>query len=354
MPLRKALLEAGALALRRENGEALPVKRRRPLARLQPRAPDVADAPTVALEAELPPSTAIGLAIEAMLTAWEPKRSKAFTVERRQLMRGPHFTDHFRVLPANRLATPEGVAAIAQLLDYDPKSEEFKHQRKEGWRDKAWGLITKGCRHVGAQVPDKASMKARLRFHDERKETENVASLPYAQLPAWFAQCAGDNEQPELSRLTRFIVLTACRRDEARLATWEEFDLDDSVWHMPGARTKTGRPLDVPLSREAKRLLGKPGKRGAYAFTLKQDQEIGKTTLNGYVNIPHVMTLHGFRTTFVNYCRSQKVPQDVYDASLGHAPVTGKTQKAYDRGYRFEERVPVMAQWAKFCVGAKS
>jgi len=47
------------------------------------------------------------------------------------------------------------------------------------------------------------------------------------------------------------------RSGEARLATWDEIDLDSATWTIPGHRTKTGEPHRVPLSTAALAVLNK-------------------------------------------------------------------------------------------------
>ena len=49
----------------------------------------------------------------------------------------------------------------------------------------------------------------------------------------------------------RFVVLTACRSGEARLACWDEVDLDAREWRIPASRMKTGIEHRVPLSDAA-------------------------------------------------------------------------------------------------------
>ncbi|BAK75349.1 phage integrase [Pseudogulbenkiania sp. NH8B] len=45
----------------------------------------------------------------------------------------------------------------------------------------------------------------------------------------------------------RLLLLLCCRKMELCAARWEEFDLEEGVWHLPGERTKTGEPIDIPL-----------------------------------------------------------------------------------------------------------
>src|SRR5688572_9932599 len=41
------------------------------------------------------------------------------------------------------------------------------------------------------------------------------------------------------------LLLTGCRRDEARTMQWKDVDLERGLWHKP--TTKTGVPHTVPL-----------------------------------------------------------------------------------------------------------
>ena len=45
-----------------------------------------------------------------------------------------------------------------------------------------------------------------------------------------------------------FLILTACRTSEVRLAVWDEIDLENRVWTIPKERMKAGREHRVPLS----------------------------------------------------------------------------------------------------------
>ena len=53
--------------------------------------------------------------------------------------------------------------------------------------------------------------------------------------------------------LVRFLLLTAARRDEARVMTWQE--IKDTDWHLPATRNKTNQELVRPLSKAVRDLL---------------------------------------------------------------------------------------------------
>lgn len=57
--------------------------------------------------------------------------------------------------------------------------------------------------------------------------------------------------ESSMRQLIQFIALTLARRDEARLASWEEIDLEGRCWTIPAPRMKGGKTHLVPLSAAA-------------------------------------------------------------------------------------------------------
>ncbi len=52
-----------------------------------------------------------------------------------------------------------------------------------------------------------------------------------------------------------FLVLTAVRSREVRLATWAEIDFDAAIWTVPAVRMKAMREHRVPLCGHALEIL---------------------------------------------------------------------------------------------------
>jgi integrase len=82
---------------------------------------------------------------------------------------------------------------------------------------------------------------------------KHLAALPFEQLPAFMAKLRAI-EGPA-ARALEFAILCASRSGEVRFATWDEIDLDKSVWTIPGSRMKSGREHVVPLCRRAVEIL---------------------------------------------------------------------------------------------------
>ena len=153
-------------------------------------------------------------------------------------------------------------------------------------------------------------------------------------------------------RCLEFVVLTACRSGEARLATWSEFDMATRSWNIPGERMKSGRPHRVPLTDEVIQLLESLPRLAGTDFLFpgkKEDAPISDMTMTKVMRDMGVDAVpHGFRATFSSWCASSTAyPSEVREMALAHAIGDG-TVAAYQRSDLFEKRRNLMADWAKF------
>ncbi|MBW9972125.1 tyrosine-type recombinase/integrase, partial [Escherichia coli] len=55
----------------------------------------------------------------------------------------------------------------------------------------------------------------------------------------------GFSRQNELTM--KLLLALCCRKMELCAAQWAEFDLNNSVWHLPAERVKNGDAIDIPL-----------------------------------------------------------------------------------------------------------
>lgn len=154
------------------------------------------------------------------------------------------------------------------------------------------------------------------------------------------------------ARCLEFVVLTACRSGEARLATWAEIDGATRTWNIPGDRMKSGRPQRVPLSDEVVKLLESlPRMAGTDLMFpgMKKGKPISEMTMTKVMRDMGVDAVpHGFRATFSSWCASSTAyPFEVREMALAHAIKDG-TVAAYQRSDLFEKRRNLMADWAKF------
>jgi len=153
-------------------------------------------------------------------------------------------------------------------------------------------------------------------------------------------------------RCLEFVVLTACRSGEARLATWGEIDVKGRTWSIPGDRMKSGRPHRVPLSDEAVLLLeARPRLEGTELVFpgARKGKPLSDMTLTATMRRMGVDAVpHGFRSSFSSWCASSTAyPSEVREMALAHT-VGDQTVAAYQRSDLFEKRRNLMADWAKF------
>jgi integrase len=180
---------------------------------------------------------------------------------------------------------------------------------------------------------------------------EHRRAVGYAELPSFMAQLR--QREGTAARALEFAVLAAARTSEVLGAVWDEINLTDAVWVVPGSRMKGGREHRVPLSSPALDLLRAlprengnpflfvgplPGRGFSDMALTRVMQRIGRTE-----------TVHGFRSTFSDWAHEQTAHANhAIEISLAHA-VGSETEKAYRRGPMFAKRAKLMSDWAKYC-----
>jgi Integrase len=152
-----------------------------------------------------------------------------------------------------------------------------------------------------------------------------------------------------------FQAHTFTRPIEIRFATWDEIDLETSVWTIPAERMKKRRPHDVPLVPATRQILREvrkyTGRSHGLIFHSPQNpnKPLSENTLNkniwalGYKG-RHCS--HGFRSsasTILN--ESKKYDKDVIEFQLAHL-VGSETRRAYNRAQWWDQRVQMMHDWA--------
>jgi integrase len=179
------------------------------------------------------------------------------------------------------------------------------------------------------------------------------ASVPYPEAPALFARIGAVDTTA--ARALAFVLLTAVRSGEARLARWSEIDLEAKLWTIPAARTKTGQEHLVPLSDAAVALLTAPGKPDSLIFPgAKRGRPLSDLTLLKFIRtLRKDASVHGLRSTFRVWTAEQTdTPREIAEAALGHR-VGDETERAYARTTFFTKRVELMAAWAGFLLGGQ-
>ena len=158
-------------------------------------------------------------------------------------------------------------------------------------------------------------------------------------------------------RAFEFLVLTAARSGEVRLATWDEMDLDAGVWAIPAARMKAKRDHCVPLSGRALAILHVVQRRSdgtGLVFRSRRGKPLSAVTLPGLTKELGIAAVpHGFRSSFRDWAAERtNTPREVVEAALAHT-VQNPTEAAYARSDLFERRRRLMDDWAAYLNGAR-
>jgi integrase len=208
------------------------------------------------------------------------------------------------------------------------------------------------------------------------RKSVKVASLPYCQLPALYAELTAGGEGPgqTAARVLRFLILTSVRLKEARGARLSEMDHDQKLWTIPAKRMKIkDEDFIVPLSDQALAVLREmqedadrntndgfifPGRWshqciGRNAIHLALNRLQGDGDPRWVDDQGRKITAHGFRSTMATWAQEQRsadgvrlFDQETIDGALAH--FVGGVTGAYQRSKHLEARRKLASAWGAF------
>ena len=149
-----------------------------------------------------------------------------------------------------------------------------------------------------------------------------------------------------------FMVLTAARSGEVRLADWNEIDVEAKTWTIPDHKMKANRIHRVPLADRAIAVL-----RDAKAFdrgdgvVFPSSRKGGPLSDMAFTNLLRRLDIaavpHGFRASFKDFALEtfEAFGPLLSEAALAHK--LGSTlESTYTRTDLLEQRRPLMQAWA--------
>ena len=159
--------------------------------------------------------------------------------------------------------------------------------------------------------------------------------------------------QPTTMAALRLAPLVFVRPGELRAAEWSEFDLDTQTWSIPDSRMKEGRPHNVPLSKQAVKIIREIqpiSGRGKYLFPSIRSAKrpISDNTLNaalrrlGYSSDEH--TTHGFRKSAATMLAELGYNKEWIETQLAHK--RPGVEGIYNKSHLLTQRKKMMQQWA--------
>lgn len=153
----------------------------------------------------------------------------------------------------------------------------------------------------------------------------------------------------------RLLILFATRPGELRQARWDEFDIENRVWHIPAERMKMRKEHSVPLPDMAMELLDELRPLTGWGELLfpaatSSKKPISENTLNQALRRmgfgPKQVTSHGFRATFSTLANQSGLwHPDAIERAIAHVE-KNEVRRAYDRGVHWEQRVKMADWWA--------
>lgn len=187
---------------------------------------------------------------------------------------------------------------------------------------------------------------------------QHYPAMPWREVPNFIKQNFSASERLDCTRaILLFVILTACRSGEARGAVWEEVDWQKRVWVIPAARMKAGVAHRVPLSTQAIKILeAQKGLHPSLIFpSLRKMVTLSDMALTKFMrayeatsDVPdRVATVHGFRSSFRDWCSEMGKQRDLAERALAHA-VPNQVEAAYHRTDLLERRRDLMQQWADY------
>ena len=193
------------------------------------------------------------------------------------------------------------------------------------------------------------------------KTKKHHRALPYTEVPAALEKVRKSTANPVTQWAFEFLVLTASRSGEARLAKWDEINWDTATWTIPPDRMKARRIHQVPLSSSALQILHRaralngvveeglifPANHSGPALS-----DMAFTEMLRRLEIRAVP--HGFRRSFKTWASETKAgTRYETEAALAHNVGDDDTEEAYIDTEFLEPRRPLMEKWAKFLRSAE-
>jgi integrase len=167
----------------------------------------------------------------------------------------------------------------------------------------------------------------------------------------------GFSRQNELTM--KLLLVFCCRKMELCGARWEEFALDEAVWHLPAERVKNGDAIDIPIPAPALAWLKElhqmscnsqwvlPARKMQHRMIPHiQESTLPVALAKIKASMPGVpnFTIHDFRRTARSHLAALGVDPIVAERCLNHR-IKG-VEGIYNRYQYFDERKQALEIWA--------
>lgn len=216
----------------------------------------------------------------------------------------------------------------------------------------AWGWAHGFCQSNPVDVvehllPKQPELSAR-RTH--------MRSMPWQEIPLFKNQL--EHSGTDISRYAlEFLILTAVRSGEVRGMRWSEVNWADNTWVIPAERMKAHREHRIPLCSHCIAILEQvkelhpelvfpsPVKQTTLSDMAMTEKVRG--IFERYYPTKTTPTVHGFRSSFRDWCSENGYDRDLAERALAHT-IKNQVEAAYHRTDLLEKRRTMMQEWANF------
>lgn len=199
---------------------------------------------------------------------------------------------------------------------------------------------------------DTRGLRSRTTIREDRLEPQQLSSI--------FSN-ADDLNNVFQSAFIKFAILTTRRKDTIRLATWDEFDLNQNkqaLWNIPAERNRkgrgnqAGRAEKIPLTDRMVDILSKLPRDGEFVFGGRKPIDTGDKLLKKIKSLTGIWqddrglswTYHGFRRSLASSDFGFE-KRDIIDAIQGR--VEKGSARSYFQGDYLEAKLEVLMLWDK-------
>ena len=251
-------------------------------------------------------------------------------------------------LSVDRIERADVLAVLTPIWGTRPETARRVRQRIRAILRWAWahGFVKENVagEAIDGALPAMPAVKTHLR------------ALPYWDVAAALDTVEASRASLSAKACLRFVVLTACRSGEARLAKWDEVHYEAREWRIPGSRMKAGVDHRVPLSDAALAVLDvarslRNESDLIFPSPARSRRPLSDMTLTKVLRVTGLAdraTVHGFRSSFRDWAAEQTdASHAVMELSLAHTVGTA-VEQAYARSDLLARRRKLMQQWADF------
>ena len=192
---------------------------------------------------------------------------------------------------------------------------------------------------------------------------EHHSYIEWTILPTFFKELAtwksAHTASEPITKCFAFMILTVARPSTARLADWNEIDLNNAIWTIPagGDRRKVTSDWKIPLTKEAIKLLKSLPSFTTQTGRLFSRLDGSEIPANTLPKLPRKLgydcAAHGFRSTFRTWGQEQaRSTEEVLELCMTHKN-NDATRAAYARSQLLDERRKVLNEYSAWAVQGK-